>query len=256
LHFLDSKDVKKGKISTLMLGEILTKFDALYKQTVRQTYPKYYLRDTKENKSIRAQLEQTDVIETAAASYSVFIQPRYFDTGSLFEPERREEAIAGNIFKGFKDLLSTGNDDKIKNDYHPSTIQMYKNFAESIFKHDVKIDLKWGSFKSDKIFEEEIDVVKSNHIKVRVEQLEIESTDTLHVTGTLKAIDWFKYEVQFEDTDGNKYKCKVPEDMREKIPNELNILEVYDVVIERNSILQAIKSNERNIDTLVSMTKR
>lgn len=139
LHLKQGDKVGYGSIETHLLGEVLTKFDGLYREAALDFYEgssRDNLRslNSKRGKVLYPKIT-TEVVLNMAASFSVFIRP---------SSKNKEEALNSSIGQSLFSLFSKSHDKKtlseVKDNYSVFVYKSYKEFLDIIRDSEIQLD--------------------------------------------------------------------------------------------------------------------
>jgi len=248
LHILQGKGVGVGRINANILGNILTRFDDLYYESVfdfRKTATRGKPPKGEKNKI------PLEIILEKAASYSVYVRPKFTEQISIFEGESESELVANQIFKLF--IVSESESDLREqyDKFSSFTINSYNQLLKNIAELDIKIEVKWidacKNLKQNMYF----DSRNSTNILENIHKIRTTLTQTFDKEGKFTAINTKTGKFSFTSLDKSEFSGHFDKRIREQIAL-VTFFDSYKITVERN-MLKTLENNKDKIeDTIIA----
>jgi hypothetical protein len=253
IHLQKGKGVGTGSINTEVFGRTLLTFDKLYKNialdhVLGSTRGELSL-DAKKNEEYLQYAETEVYEERIRASYGVLIRPITSQL-SLFGITESEK-IAEKAF----DLISKSqNIESLKDEYilHSGfTITSYKQFLDSIFKFQIKMDLTWFNPVNKREFYQQLDYIKANKIIYDIDNLSMVDTNDFSEKGKFRAVNCDTAHYNFVSLGEQQYSGYFDKLLKEGLV-QINFIDIYEIKVSRKTVKEAGKQEPKIVDTIIA----
>ncbi|MEQ8524351.1 hypothetical protein [Gracilimonas sp.] len=253
LHLLAGEGVKYGTIDTDLLGVAITEFDKVYREIAYDTYlgknrGKISSKTDKHREVI--QFAKTEVFHNAAASYSIFLRPK-FSQPSFFDKSSTTEAIAEKIFMLFNESISKENNIEVFQILSDYSISSYIDFLDEIIKRDLKLDIGWLKPQTGTHYKSNFSLLRADRAKNKITDLSFTDSDQFDVNGRFTALNCNTGHFNFESTKNELFSGYFDNRIEDSIVR-LNFRDLYKIHIERKIEKKPGIRDPKIEDTLMS----
>lgn len=235
IHLKEGQGVRFGRVDTDILGATLLNFDNLYKEIVLDFHygkNRGEVKIKKKEREEKVEMASTEVFISKAASFSMFLKPKYNSQIDLFQGETETGKIASNLFR----LFEISKDKTLLEEEYLSfsdfVFKSYKKFLNNIKEFDFNLDVNWTNQATTSILKEDFNLYQSESIIERINNINTENTENFKVKGKFQAINCNTGHYIFEGTKEEKYQGYFDKKIKESI-HFLTFMNLYEISIDR-----------------------
>lgn len=257
IHLKEGQGVRLGRVDTDILGSTLLNFDTLYKEIVLDYYYGKNRGETQispKEKKEKLLLVSTEVFTSKAASFSVYLKPKFSSQIDLFQSKTETEAIAESLFNLFK-ISKT--EDSLKEhylNYSDFVFNKYKKFLSKITQFDFNLDLNWTNQPTTSFLKEDFNLKLANDIINLIKKISTSQTENFKIKGKFRAINCDTRYFTFESLENEQYYGYFDKKIVESI-FYLTFTNLYEISIDRTTRKEAGDFQSKISDTIVATYK-
>jgi hypothetical protein len=261
IHLNLNKYVNHGRAQTDILANTLIGLDDLYAELVTDNFKgkdrNIKIKKAKEKNRFNS-IAHTEVVLTAAKSFSVYVRPMTGQTEFDFDDSNSSFRAAGEaIFREMLDVIektsSSEKIDAIKNKYNSNVFDKIKILAEHIKKNDLSIDIGYYSPVTNKGWDKNIDLLAADNIINSIEKSVIKHDRKFNVIGKFTALNCKTAHFTFLTNDEDEYTGYFDELIKESMAN-LNFVDFYKLVVSRVETKNISDAEYKNEDKVMAVT--
>ena len=241
LHLKKGIGIRFGRVDTDLLGETLLDFDNLFKEVSLDHFygvNRGELSIKRNEKQEKLNLASTEVFLYKAASFSVYIKPKYTNQIDLFEGKSTSNIISQNLFN----LIRISKDEKeLKENYlkySDFVYKSYKHFLKNIVQYDFKLDLNWSNESANQTYNEEFGMFKANEIIESLQNISTEETSNFKIKGKFTALNCNTGSFKFTSNQEELFSGYFDKLVKDSVAT-LNFTNLYEISIERKMTKEA-----------------
>lgn len=250
IHIKEGHGVGYGSINTRLFGEILLKFDDLYQQIgLDQIYGKNRGEFQKSNVKKNAPPD-TDVIIQQAASYSIYIRPK-FSQSNLFDNKTNFEQITNTMFNLFQQSESKETLKEAYSNYSPFVYRSYREFLDEQITREVNINIKWFEPNKKNLLKNGFGLQKAWNIRTYIDELRSHSSDSFEVKGKFLQINCKTRHYTFLTIDEQEYAGRFDKTLKNGL-TLLNFQDLYSIKISVKITKEAGRVKPKQENTIIA----
>lgn len=259
IHLLEGKDIRFGVANTLVLGNVLTSFDALYRATALDVYEgvsrsNIISFNSKRTKALLPKIT-TEVFLQEAASFSLFIRPMVSNQQMRFDNSSEIDVVSDRLFSL---LFNSDSREKLEfsfNQYSSFVFKSYIDFLTVIKENDLNVNYSFYSPFSKAEYESELDTKRAWEILDFIDQLSLNEVDTYSLTVKFTALNCNTGHYYCESNDKQIYSGHFDILLRDSMPT-LNFTDLYNVAIQRKITKITGRMDPKIEDVILSCLKK
>ncbi|MEZ4991862.1 MAG: hypothetical protein R2824_15685, partial [Saprospiraceae bacterium] len=243
LHLKEGNGIRHGRVDTDVLGATLLSFDDLYKEVALDYFfgrNRGELRIPSKDKREKLGLSTTEVFLSKAASFIIYIKPKYKSQFNLFEKKTTSQLVTENLFNLFEISKEEKSLEESFNKYSDFVFRSYRHFLKSITEFDLHLDINWTDHTAETLISEDFTLFQANDIINSIDSMNTEETDNFKVKGKFRAINCNTGHFTFISLGDELFNGYFDDLVKDSAPL-LTFTKLYEVSIERKTIKEAGK---------------
>lgn len=264
LHLNTGKHISHGRVDTGVLGTVLSSFEELYHEVADDYFKgKDRQQKIKKDEKLRYSLSSsTEVVVNQAASFSVYIKPKgqfprlnVGDVSDCNSPVVTEgDKIVNDVMRILKNSSSEDAIADIKDSFSSKVFSKLKEFATTVKKNDLDLDIDYYSPTSKLDLTDKIGVSIADRIIQTIENTYVQEDDYFQVKGKFLSINCKTGYVTFESIQEEEYNGYFIKMIRENM-SQLNFVDLYQLTFERSVKKNIADATEKYTDNIVACIK-
>lgn len=243
IHLLKGRSVGYGTVETKLLGEILEKFDTLYKEIA---YDQVIGKDRGEVKKLAENKEgmvSTQVVTFKAASFSVFIKP-IVSQYELLEGKTSSQLIAERIFN----LLTISSDPQILQNNYTSysnfVFKAYTDLLKDVISVKVNLNLNWFNPVNKIEFKQPLTTGFAIQSMDNIKNISTEESENIEFRGQFTAINVNTRHYTFKTMDDESFNGYFDAILQDGLAM-LNFRDFYDITVNKITLKEANRTEPK-----------